>query len=85
MVLGFPTLTWVMYPVPIPCQLDHSYAMEVYISWALFRIKVALIESHNVSFATVRSLRGDISQTLETYIIHPLMYSYDLPGMHGPA
>ena len=51
------TLTWVTYPVAIPYQRDHSYAVEVYTPWVLFQIKVALSESHDISYATVRSLR----------------------------
>ena len=46
----------VTYPVPIPCNLDHSYTVGVYTSDAMFRIKVALTQSCDVSYATVRSL-----------------------------
>ena len=28
-VVCLETLTWVVYHVPIPCQLDHSFAIEV--------------------------------------------------------
>ena len=51
------TLTWGAYPVPIPYQLDHSYIVEAYTSWAPFRIKVALKESHDVSYDIVCCLR----------------------------
>ena len=51
------TLTWVVYQVPIPCHLDHSYAVEVYTSWVLCRVKSTLRASAHVACATARSLR----------------------------
>ena len=50
-------LTWVMYPVPIPCHLDHSYAVEVYTSWVLCRVTSPLLASVHVACAPARSLR----------------------------
>ena len=51
------TLTWVVYPVPTPCHLDHSYAVEMYTSWVLCRVKNTLLASAHVACATARSLR----------------------------
>ena len=31
-VVCLDTLTWVVYPVSVPCHLNHSYAVEVYFS-----------------------------------------------------
>ena len=31
-VVCLETLTWVVYPVPIPCHQDRSYVVEVYTS-----------------------------------------------------
>ena len=56
-VVCLETLTWVVYPVPIPCHRDHSYAVEVYTSSVLYRVKSALLTSAHVACATARSLR----------------------------
>ena len=56
-VVCLDTLTWVVCPVSVPCHLDHSYAMEVYISWVLCQIKHALLASSSVGYATAHSLR----------------------------
>ena len=56
-VVCLETLTWVVYPMPIPCQLDHSYAVEVYTSWVLYRVKSMVLEWARVSCATAHSLR----------------------------
>ena len=51
------TLTWAVYHVPIPCQLDHSYAVEVYTLWVLYRVKSMVLDLACVSRATACSLR----------------------------
>ena len=51
------TLTWVVYPIPIPCHLDHSNAVEVYTSWVQCPVKNTLLTSAHVACATARSLR----------------------------
>ena len=56
-VVCLETLTWVVYPMPIPCQLDHSYVVEVYTTWVLYHVKSMVLESTRVSCATARSLR----------------------------
>ena len=56
-VVCLDTLTWVVYPVSVPCHLDHSYAMEVYTSWVLCQVKHTLLASGSVACATARSLR----------------------------
>ena len=56
-VVCLDTLTWVVYPVVVPCHLDHSYAVEVYTSWVLCRVKHTLLASGTVAYATARSLR----------------------------
>ena len=56
-VVCLDTLTWVVYPVPIPFHLDHSYAVEVYTSWVLCRARHALLASGATVCATTRSLR----------------------------
>ena len=35
-VVCLETHTWVVYPVSVPCHLDHSYAVEVYKFWILY-------------------------------------------------
>ena len=57
------TLTWVVYPVPIPCHLDHSYAVEVYTSWVLYRVRSTLLASAQVARATACNLREGRSFT----------------------
>ena len=51
------TLTWVVYPVFVPCHLDHSYAVEVYTSWVLCQVKHTLLASDSEACATARSPR----------------------------
>ena len=51
------TLTWVVYPVSVPCHLDHSYGVEVYTSWILCRVKRAMLASTHVACATAQCLR----------------------------
>ena len=51
------SLTWTVYPVPIPCHLGHSYAVDVYTSWVLFHVKSGNWDSPRISCAIVRSLR----------------------------
>ena len=55
-VVCLETLTWVVYPVTIPCHLDHSYAVEVYTSWVLCRVKSTLLTLAHVACATAGSL-----------------------------
>ena len=62
-VVCLETLTWVVYPMPIPCHLDHSYAVEVYTSWQLCRVKSALLTSAHVACATARSLPEGLNFT----------------------
>ena len=53
-VICVDTLTWEVYPVPIPCQLDYSYAVEVYTSWVLYRVKSMM--THPVSLAPLHAV-----------------------------
>ena len=46
-----------IYPVVVPCHLDHSYAVEVYTSWILFHVKRAIWEPPCISCATACSPR----------------------------
>ena len=62
-VVCLDTLTWAVYPVSVPCHLDHSYAVEVYTSWVLCRVKHALLTSGSVAYATARSLQEGVSFT----------------------
>ena len=57
-VVCLETLTWVVYHVSVPCHLDHSYAVEVYTSWMLCRVKRVMLASTHVACATAHSLRG---------------------------
>ena len=57
-VVCVDTVTWRVYPVSIPCQLDHSYAVEVYTSWVLYRLKHQLLTSKQVAYATAQCLRA---------------------------
>ena len=50
-----------VYPVSVPCHLDHSYA--VYTSWVLCHVKHALLASGTAACATARSLREGESFT----------------------
>ena len=43
--------------MPILCQLDHSYAVEVYTWWVLYRVKSMILDSPRVSCATACTLR----------------------------
>ena len=56
-VVCLETLTGVVYPMPIPCHFEHSYAVEVYPSWVLYRVKSMFLESPHVSRATVCSVK----------------------------
>ena len=56
-VVCLDTLTWVIYPVSIPCHLDHSYTVEVYTSWVHCRARHTLLASGTAACATARSLR----------------------------
>ena len=51
------TLTWVIYPVSVPCHPDHFYVVEVYTSWVLCRVRHTLLASGKATCATARSLR----------------------------
>ena len=56
-VVCLDTLTWVVYPVSVPCHLAHSYAVEVYTPWVLCRVRHTLLASGTAACATARSLR----------------------------
>ena len=56
-VVCLETLTWVVYPVSMPCHVDHSYTVEVSTSWILCRVKCAMLASTHVACATAHSLR----------------------------
>ena len=51
------TLTWVVYPVSVPCHVDHSYTVEVYTSWILRRMKHARLAPTHVACATACRFR----------------------------
>ena len=48
---------WAEYPVPISCHLDHSYAVEVYTSWVMCRVRSMLLAFPHIACVTTRSLR----------------------------
>ena len=56
-VVCLDALTWVAYPVSIPCHLDHSYAAEVYTSWVFCCARHTLLALGTAACATARSLR----------------------------
>ena len=62
-VVCLDTLTWVIYPVSVPFNLDDSYAVEVYTSWLLCRVRHTLLASGTAACATARSLREGRSFT----------------------
>ena len=49
------TLTWVVYPVFVPCHLDHSFAVEVYTPCVLCQVKHTLLASGSEPCATAHS------------------------------
>ena len=56
-VVCLDTLTWVVYPVSVPCHVDHSYAVEVYTSRVLCRVRHTLLALGVAACATTRGLR----------------------------
>ena len=50
-------------------HLDHSYAVEVYNSWVLCRVKSTLLASAHVACATARSLREGGNFTTKSFIM----------------
>ena len=49
-------LTCTVSPVPILCHQDHSYAVEVYMSWPLFHVKVAMPYVSHPAFLVLLSV-----------------------------
>ena len=63
-VVCLDILTWVVYPVSVPCHLHHSYAVEVYISWVLCRVgTLYLPREQRLAQQLVAFQKGEASQT----------------------
>ena len=57
-VVCLESLTWVVYLVSVPCHLDLSYTVEVYMSWIRCRVKRTMLAATHVACATAHNLRN---------------------------